>query len=147
MAREHRRQRGAAAVETAVLGAFLIFLLLGIVDVGRAIFTRMAIEDAAEEGAAYGSLAEGISTADIEARVRAAVDRPDLSTATVWVTCLEDSHGNRRITRFVKVEVVFDQDLITPGAWIFTGPLRLRAAATSERFVEDHPAGCVPVSL
>lgn len=147
MVRERRRQRGAAAVETAVLGAFLIVLLLGIVDVGRAIFTRMALEDAAEEGAAYASLAEGISTADIAARVRASVDRPDLSAATVTVTCLEDTKGNRRITRFVTVEVVFDQDLITPGAWIFTGPLRLRASATSERFVDDHPSGCVPASL
>ncbi|MGH8914482.1 MAG: TadE family protein, partial [Acidimicrobiia bacterium] len=38
--------RGAAAVEMAMVTMFLLVLLLGIVDVGRAISTNISIRDA-----------------------------------------------------------------------------------------------------
>jgi len=48
-------ERGQSIVEFGVGMVVLIILLAGIVDVGRALFTYMAIREAAQEGALYGS--------------------------------------------------------------------------------------------
>jgi Flp pilus assembly protein TadG len=136
------RERGAAAVETAVLSIFLLILLMGIVDVGRAIFTRIALEDAAQAAASFASLTDGITDTDITNRAIEAFDVDDAATATVIVTCLEDTTGNRT-TRFVRVEMEYDQSLITPGFSVVADPIALRASALVERFVENHPCAAV----
>ncbi len=132
------RQSGAAAVETAILATLLLVLVLGVVDVGRALFTRISLEDAVQDGATYAALTETADIAAIEARVRAAGSQPDLSTAPITVICTEDTTGNRT-SRFVEVEVVFSQTLITPIASALVGPLNLRASAAVERFVPGKP--------
>jgi hypothetical protein len=48
-------ERGQSLVEFAVTLAFLLVLLAGTVDAGRAFFTFMALRDAVQEGALYGS--------------------------------------------------------------------------------------------
>ncbi|MFC1879838.1 TadE/TadG family type IV pilus assembly protein, partial [Chloroflexota bacterium] len=48
-------QDGQSLVEFAVALVFLLLLIAGIVDVSRALFTYMALRDAAQEGALYGS--------------------------------------------------------------------------------------------
>lgn len=48
-------ERGQSIVEFGVGMVVLIILLAGIVDAGRALFTYMAIREAAQEGALYGS--------------------------------------------------------------------------------------------
>ena len=134
MAREH----GAAAVETAILSIFLLLLLAGTVDVGRAIFTRIAIEDAAQAGAAYASFADPVSETDIENRVIAAIDSPQLDATMISVFCPVDATGDRTVT-YVEVTVIFDQPLITPAISIFTETVTLRASATAERFGAGTP--------
>jgi Flp pilus assembly protein TadG len=47
--------RGQSLVEFALMLLFLTFLLMGILDLGRAYFTYLAIKDAAAEGAYFGS--------------------------------------------------------------------------------------------
>ena len=49
-------ERGQSLVELALSFTVLLILLSGIVDLGRAFFTFMALRDAAQEGAVYGSL-------------------------------------------------------------------------------------------
>jgi len=46
--------KGQSLVELAIGLTLLILLLSGIFDVGRAIFTQFALQDAAEEGIIYG---------------------------------------------------------------------------------------------
>lgn len=134
-----RKERGAAAVETAILSIFLLGLLMGIVDVGRGIFTRIAIEDAAQSGAAYAAFADPVTIADIEDVVLdSAAGSIDLTAAAITVDCDEDTSGDRPV-RYVTVDVVLDQDIITPAISIFTDSIRLHASATSERFAEDLP--------
>jgi len=53
---EYRKQRGQSMVELALSFTMLMFLLSATVDVGRAFYAYIAIRDAAQEGAAYGSL-------------------------------------------------------------------------------------------
>lgn len=55
-------------IEFALTLALLLMLLAGLVDLGRAIFTYMALREAAQEGAMYGSIFPGV-TGSIEERV------------------------------------------------------------------------------
>src|SRR5512133_3940520 len=49
-----RSERGQSLVELAISLTLLLTLLAGIVDLGRAIFTLFALQDAAEEGIIFG---------------------------------------------------------------------------------------------
>ena len=81
-----RTQQGQGLVEFALTATLLLVLFMGIVDLGRALFTFMALRDAAQEGAAYGSVYPD-DTAGIETRARDSSSNPvDLSdTALVDV--------------------------------------------------------------
>lgn len=49
-------ENGQSMVELALIITILMILLAGVIDMGRAFFTYMAMRDAAQEGAAYGSI-------------------------------------------------------------------------------------------
>jgi hypothetical protein len=53
---EIEKQRGQSLVEFAVSAIVILLLLVGIADFGRAFFTYLAMRDAAQEGASYGSI-------------------------------------------------------------------------------------------
>jgi hypothetical protein len=53
---KNNSERGQSLVELAVSLTFLLLLVSGVVDLGRAFFTYMALRDAAQEGALYGSI-------------------------------------------------------------------------------------------
>jgi Flp pilus assembly protein TadG len=61
-------EQGQSLTELALTMSILLILLVGIVDIGRGFFTYMALRDAAQEGALYGSTSP-TSTSDIETRV------------------------------------------------------------------------------
>jgi Flp pilus assembly protein TadG len=52
----HQKERGQSMVELALTITFLMVLLAGTIDMGRAFFTWLALRDAAQEGASYGSI-------------------------------------------------------------------------------------------
>ena len=62
-------ERGQSLVEFALGITFILILMSGTVDLGRAYFSLLSLRDAAQEGALYGSLAPP-DTAGIRARVR-----------------------------------------------------------------------------
>ena len=49
-------ENGQSLTEFAVSITFIILILSGIVDLGRAYFTYISLRDAAQEGAIYGSI-------------------------------------------------------------------------------------------
>ena len=51
-----RSERGQSLIELAISFTFLMILLAGAVDLGRGFFTWLAMRDAAQEGASYGSI-------------------------------------------------------------------------------------------
>lgn len=57
--RRYRRESGAVAVEFALLIPVLALLALGIIDVGRLVFTYISVQDAAQEGALYAAYNPG----------------------------------------------------------------------------------------
>ena len=62
MHRNHKkpqRERGQSLTELALSMVVMLILLAGVADLGRAFFTYIALRDAAQEGALYGSFAFG----------------------------------------------------------------------------------------
>ena len=49
-----KKEKGQSLVEMAISVILLLLILAGIVDLGRAAYTMMALQDAAEEGVVYG---------------------------------------------------------------------------------------------
>lgn len=84
-----RDDRGAAAVEFALVLPILLLLVLGIVQFGLTFTQWLEMESAAREGARWGSL--GYAAADIRTRVRAAAPglNPPLTDAQITVTPLD----------------------------------------------------------
>lgn len=63
----NRRERGAAAVEMAILLPLLLLIIAGIIDLGRLMFTQVQTANAAREGARM--LALGYTNAQAQTRV------------------------------------------------------------------------------
>ena len=74
--------RGQSFAELGVFLMVLMILLAGLLDLGRAFFTYIALRDAAQEGALYGST-NPTALSSIESRVRATSNTPvDLANTT-----------------------------------------------------------------
>ena len=69
------RERGQSLTELAVSMTFILILLAGVVDIGRAFFTYIALRDAAQEASLYGSI-EPTNCSGIEYRARNSSDEP-----------------------------------------------------------------------
>jgi Flp pilus assembly protein TadG len=136
-----KAERGAAMVEMAAVTLFLVLLVMGIVDLGRVIFTNISIRDAVQEGASYAAYTEDTTSDDIEDRIRTAVSSPDLTGATIALYCSPDPRNRQDGTR-VRVEMTYDVSLITPivGSML-GGTITLRPNAEVDRFYADCPAG------
>lgn len=63
----HPRERGAAAVEFAILLPVLLLLIFGIIDFGRMLNAQITLTEAAREGARAAALGQ-----DADSRVQAA---------------------------------------------------------------------------
>lgn len=70
-----RGEQGQSLVELAMSLVFLLLLVAGAVDLGRAFFTFIALRDAAREGATYGSF-HPTKNAEILKRVTASAHGP-----------------------------------------------------------------------
>ena len=60
--KDRKKEKGQALVEFALTVILFLFLIFGIIEVGRLIFSVAAIRTAAREGARYGSAAGGLAS-------------------------------------------------------------------------------------
>ena len=83
------KERGQSLVETAIALVILLLLVGGIVDLGRAFFTFMALRDSVQEGALYGPVNPTVTT-EIKNHVLDSSDMiPDLiSSGDISVTII-----------------------------------------------------------
>ncbi len=79
------RERGQSLIEFAFSLVFLLVLVAGIVDGGRALFTYLAMRDAAQEGASYASVNPS-DNAGINARARQSSNLLEDLGASISVT-------------------------------------------------------------
>jgi hypothetical protein len=130
-------QRGQSLVELALTLTLILTLLAGAVDLGSAFFSYVAIRDAAQEGALYGSI---FPTGAIESRVRSTSSTPvnlsDVSKVTVIVSAIPPCSGGEVI-----VTVKYTYTLIMPliGAIIGSPTIPLTASAKDTILIPSCP--------
>jgi Flp pilus assembly protein TadG len=79
----HLREKGQSLTELAMTMTFLLILLAGVVDLGRAFFTYISLRDSAQEGAIYGAYSP-TDCSGILQRVKDTSNQPfDVSSANV----------------------------------------------------------------
>lgn len=124
----------------AFMAIFLLILVTGIIDIGRAIFTNISIQEAAQEGAFYSAFEPGVTVAQIEQRAVDSTSSPALSTSDVAVSCVTETKSKKNGSR-VTVTVSHELNLITPflSQW-WGGVIDLEKTAEAERFFDTCPS-------
>ncbi|MBD1537476.1 pilus assembly protein [Arthrobacter sp. S13_S34] len=79
-----RKEKGAVAVEMAIVLPLLLLILLGIVEFGRVFNVQVSLTQAAREGARYAAIHHGEPGFDVRGTTLAAA--PSLSGLSVSVT-------------------------------------------------------------
>jgi len=103
------RDRGAVAVEFALLLPVLLLLIFGIIDFGRAINDQITLTQAAREGARLAAL--GYSTSAVTTRAQsAAIGLSPVPTVTVTSAC--PTGAGTGVDAVVKVSYTFS--FVTP---------------------------------
>jgi Flp pilus assembly protein TadG len=132
------KERGQSMTELAISMVFLLILLAGVVDIGRALFAFVALRDAAEEGAIYGSIYP-YDTPGIIDRVRHAswgpVNLANTSDVFVTVTTVGAAcEGN-----IVRVNVTHQLPIVTPFMGSILGSQTININATIDARILRPP--------
>lgn len=125
-----RGERGQSMVEFAFSAVFILLLLVGVVDLGRAFFAYMTLRDAAQEGALYGATypndIEGIKN-----RVRGTAKFPVDLTDPVNVTIADPIIlGNACAGNALKIQVTYNFTITTPFLGMIIGSQQIPITAT-----------------
>jgi Flp pilus assembly protein TadG len=133
-ASRHERQGGQSLVEIAFGLIFLLVMLAGIVDVGRALFARAALLDAAEEGALYGSY-QPADVSGIEKRIRDISDGPVNFSDPHSIKVTVAYAGNACAGHLLSVSVSYDFLITTPFMGTVLGSQTFPLSASSESLI------------
>ncbi len=126
MEKERKGERGQSLTEFAVGVIFILVLLAGGMDFGRAYFSYISIRDAAQEGAAYASIAP-VDVTGVRGRVRDASSAPlDLSSFSEDQIDIVVS-GSACAGNTVSMTVEYDFNIVAP--FIAGNTLHLEAEA------------------
>lgn len=134
---DRQRDRGAAAVEFALVVPILITLCFGIIDFGYLINRVSLVNNAARDAARVGSL--NGTQAEIVAAANGALS--GISGATVTVTCRKPDGSNcgsydadSVAGGTTIVTISYEHDMITPVASVFTS--QVDVSETAEMRIE-----------
>jgi Flp pilus assembly protein TadG len=128
----NRKERGQSMAELAISFTFLILILAGIADLGRAFYTFISLRDAAQEGALYGST-DPENTAAITDRVCSASNYLSsiCTDPGANLQVIVDIPGEACITHAIEVTVIYQNYPITmPFAGIFMGQQTIQLASS-----------------
>ena len=120
-----KREKGQSMVEVALTMPLLLLILMGILDLGRAYFTFVALSDAAAEGASYAAIHPTNLT---EISARAADSSDGLVTFAPEMVSVEFD-GDAIDSSVVTVTVQYDYPLLTPviQSMVPNGVINMRA--------------------
>ena len=128
-----RKERGESLVEFAIGITFLLVVLAGILDLGRAYFSYIALQDTAQEGASYASIAPG-DLAGIRERVRTTSNGPidffSFNDDQIDVQFI----GGSCVGSGIKVTVHFDFNFVAP---FFSGNILTLSAEATDTILQD----------
>ena len=142
------KQKGQSLVELSVLLTFLIVMLAGVADFGRAYFIFLEMRDAAQEGASYGSYSPS-EFAEIEARVRDTMKDPvDLSDPTDVTVVPSLTNPSQACSGFdpitlepneVEVTILYQMPIAMPFLGTIVGSQELPLVATVTNTILQPP--------
>lgn len=119
-----RRERGAAAVEMAIVMPLLVGMIIGIIDFSRIFNAELQLSQAAREGVRLASLRLAPTTADLDAiKARAVLAAPNpafgapLTVTGVSVTTQCPSAATVSATSIAEVQVTYQFQ----GIWWMNG--------------------------
>jgi Flp pilus assembly protein TadG len=140
--RRRRGERGAAAVEFAIVAPLLFLLVFAIIDFGFAFHGWDAVQNAAREGARVGAVTPNVTT--IVSRVRSASSFLDQSKVNVTVQCARNGSSSFGTCGagstwaegdLIKVTVTYDYPYMTPlPSFVGLGQSLHETAVTEARF-------------
>jgi len=124
-----RTERGASAVEFAIVLPVLFLVIAGIVDFGRYFFTQIQVTNAAREGARAAVVLPNPASTDMTAitqRALAGVAGVPSTAATVLTTCPAASPSNAsvRVTANFSWIVMGPAIRLVGGNWGLSGPVQ-----------------------
>lgn len=133
--RKTRTPRGQSLVEVALALPVLVMLMMGLLDLGRAFYAMVTLNDAAQEGAAYAATNQDPGA--VMARVGAAeatflVPLEDIAHVDDGGSpVLFDMTSSGAVGSGVVITVTYDMPIYTPfvNGLVGGGDLRLRATA------------------
>lgn len=114
--KKYQNERGAVAVELAIVLPLLLMLLIGIIEFGRVFNVQISLSQAAREGARYAAVHHADDDLDVESVALGAA--PSLDSLPVVVDDDADScssGGDVRVTTSVTVSSLsglFDAELL-----------------------------------
>jgi Flp pilus assembly protein TadG len=118
-----RNEVGAALVEFALLAPFLIFLGLGVSELGRFLYQYRLVLDGLRDGARY--LARVQNPSDATSQTRA---------ANLAVTATIDGTGAARVTGWVAANVTFNVANINNSAGTYRGEATIHTVQATTTF-------------
>jgi hypothetical protein len=143
---DHRRPRGQALVETALVMPIILILLLGAIDFGRLFFSYVSLHQAARVAANAASVDPSLTTADVPGLVadeNSVMNCDPLDAPVLVYTRAGAPISNAQIGDYAQVQLSCEFSLITPLAnQLFNGPMAMRATATFP--IRTGCIGCGP---
>ena len=130
-------RRGQALVEFVLFVTLLLLVIGGVVDVGRVLLYHIALNDAVQDGAAYGALYPA-DTTGIEARVRDSVRNLTDRALNVSVEYI----GSPCAGNGIRVQAAAEVSLIFPMSRVIFPSGRVAVSTVSTQTIL-HPA-CPP---
>jgi Flp pilus assembly protein TadG len=128
---------GQSLVELALVLPLMAVLFMGTVDIGRLLFTYIALEEAVQEGATYAAQVPtpaGTLQSRVEARVHNSSSQEEVTGATVAMPVCTTSPAPGTVTVTSSTPVT----LLTPiGAVLFGGTVTLTATVVATNLQES----------
>lgn len=78
----HRRERGAALVELAIVASIFLTALFGVIEFGRLFWTHNALRDAARRGARYAAVRKNDTAGQTAVKKMVVYGDPNANTST-----------------------------------------------------------------
>jgi Flp pilus assembly protein TadG len=126
-----RNQRGASAVEFAVVAPVFFLLIFGMIEYGRMVMVQQVITNASREGCRRAVI-DGTTYADVEAAVENYLTSAGIDGTTLTVDPNPPSSAGAGDPVTVTVSVPFAQVSWLPSP-MFLGTTQLRAATVMRR--------------
>jgi Flp pilus assembly protein TadG len=120
----NKDQKGQSLVEIALTMPILILVLVGILDLGRAYFTFIALSDAAAEGAAYAAIHPTDTTQIVARAVDSSTGLVTFEPDMVQVTANGITAGSP-----ITVTIEYEYQILTPlmSSFVSQGKIKMRS--------------------